>query len=494
MEHEMKNNELQFINLKAIYGYLIGISLVSLNYLVIAINSRTSILRILTFNIILFFPLIIFYIAYKNNNNSRSIKHLIPLFYSIPYLFLLFTVNNPLIFIFAVPLISLSPIYKDLKYCIRCGISAVFVNIIHIIYIINFSSNRRSFALDDIITISFLLVITIILAFTSKVIDSTSKQQLDIIYNQTERQNSILNKTLNASKKISKSIEDISSQAKSMQHQSTNSKKSIDEIVTSTGKVAEDLQVQLSMSEKISVLTKNTTEINEQLKNKFISTREHTTKGNDNMLNLQNSSSSSQKACDTVENSMKQLTNKTEQVKSILNVIENITDQTSLLSLNASIEAARAGELGKGFSIVANEIQKLAEDTKNATEDIKLIFDDLNNKTTDANDAVIELKNINQNQLHLVEYTKENFELIFDDINSVSKDINIQIDQINEVTTSNSDINNKIQSVSSFTEALLENTESTKQLTDETLKNAHNINLLLNSVLEQTKILEELFE
>lgn len=122
---------------------------------------------------------------------------------------------------------------------------------------------------------------------------------------------------------------------------------------------------------------------------------------------------------DSASKAIESLASQTEQVNSVLEVIQGIAEQTNLLALNAAIEAARAGEQGRGFAVVADEVRNLAQKTHVSTEEIQKV---LLNVTTGTNEAV-----------KAIQGGKDQSNHIQTSINQANDKLSIAVDSIAEI-------------------------------------------------------------
>ena len=148
------------------------------------------------------------------------------------------------------------------------------------------------------------------------------------------------------------------------------------------------------------------------------------------------------------------LQEKSDQVRSITDMILSISSQTNLLALNASIEAARAGEAGKGFAVVADEIRNLAEQTKNATENITAILDELASDATEVVDKVEKNVILAEEENKYAANAEEEFGNIKKMIETLYSDISKMADLMADVTMANDNIMDSVSALSASSEEI----------------------------------------
>ena len=140
------------------------------------------------------------------------------------------------------------------------------------------------------------------------------------------------------------------------------------------------------------------------------------------------------------EKLIRNLNERSNEIHSIVGLITSISEQTSLLSLNASIEAARAGEHGKGFAIVADEVKKLAEQSKGSAEQIKSLIDYIQKETEEAVISINDGVKYANAGVSLVKETG----ILFADILDSAQNVSAQMDEISAATEQMSAENQQI--------------------------------------------------
>ncbi|MBQ7463602.1 MAG: methyl-accepting chemotaxis protein [Lachnospiraceae bacterium] len=181
----------------------------------------------------------------------------------------------------------------------------------------------------------------------------------------------------------------------------------------------------------------------ENVRNLCDETLEASAKGKGEMESMTRNVSTLNETIEELTTLIRATAKSVEEITGITDTINAISEQTNLLSLNASIEAARAGELGKGFAVVASEVGVLANQSSSATENIHRLVDDVTKNIADINRKADICAKDMEACLQGVEGANESFNKIYSDVAAATDGITTiatGIGKINDVASNNAAI------------------------------------------------------
>ncbi|RFU60905.1 methyl-accepting chemotaxis protein [Peribacillus glennii] len=293
----------------------------------------------------------------------------------------------------------------------------------------------------------------------------------DLVAASAEQLNSSAEQSTTASETVATSISEIASVAENAGHALEKNSDSLKEVLQGVLRISES-------SASVSELARETTSEAEE-GSKFVQ---------DNLSQMRFIHKSVSESNEVIT----QLSERSQEIGKILDVISGIADQTNLLALNAAIEAARAGEHGKGFAVVADEVRKLAEQSQSST---KLIADLIAVIQKDTEQSVKIMREVMENAEKGVQVstdTSSKFATILDSTRNITP-------QIEEITATVQQISASVEEVAESAELITQAAKQNSSMsgdvaaaTEEQLASMQEINASSTSLASMAEELQDM--
>ncbi len=454
------------INKCLMQGWTVISTVLFAAYVLEVVKGNRTIPYFIVFSLMNLGPLLLSWLVYRKNPESGTIRYLCTIFYGILYVFVLLTGATPMVFTYFLPIMYLLMLCNDtrlLGWAAACNIAANLASIA-----VQITVNKRpaaEYLTEWEIQIAAALLCSIFACMAVKVSTFLHDEQIREAAEGEERLRRIFEKVTEVSGVVEQDTERMLGRLEELESSSERTAVAMQDIVTGSQQSAEMVEKQMHRTADIQEIIDRTNLLSEQIAGHVRETSEKVGSGIGNMKRLSQSARGVEENSGRVIEHMSMLRETTNQVQEIISIIGGIAGQTNLLALNASIEAARAGDAGRGFAVVANEINELAGQTKEATQNIAGMVGMLREKAQEASDAVLRMGEMNREQNEIIFETDAAFGKIRDGVEEVQRNVDEENAQMELLMSANAGIVESIHTISAVTEEVTANTNQTQDIT-----------------------------
>ena len=398
-------------------------------------------------------PIIIEYAALHKDPDTKLVKHSVAIGYAIFFTYTLFLSQNHQIFLFVLPMILVISVFGDVRYCILSNLGILIELIIMVI--IGSKTGRYTYTNVDTGIVQ-IIAITMFAAdsfYTTRTLNRNLESRLKRINDSKEHAEKLVNNLSDLSSHINAEISSIYDSIDKLNISTKQTQEAMVEVTSGATETANAVQ------EKVDHVDTASQAISSNMQ-QTIEVVETGSRAMDALVQLVGISvANSEQAAGKLAT----LNHYMEEMNTIVELIDDITSQTSLLALNASIEAARAGDAGRGFAVVASEITGMADRTKDATVQITELIDNVTLAIREVVDVIQQMiEGINEEK-ESVQNTAKNLATIRQNSLSIQNSIHDLTQDTTDLHDSNQLISDSVQTISAVSEELTAHASETME-------------------------------
>ena len=411
-----------------------------------------------------------------DNPESEAYINVVQGFYVFLFIFTALCVQGFWIFLAPVPMFAASATYNNKKLLsnsyLMIHLAALTIAIRQVGFI-NKGNDQMYYFWVFVVSMIFVSGYCITVVRTSQLNDASSEDKLLIVNEQKEESLKLANKVIEMGQIIMDKSSVLGSSVGDINTASKSAVMIFEDITAGNESNLKSAQKQTEMTDEIIELTDDVNRgmgrVIESIKGSYVGL----TKSKEIIGSLKQKSEIIIDKNTELVNVVNEFISYIKQMKNLVGEISSISEQTNLLSLNASIESARAGEAGKGFAVVASEITSLSDGTAELTNDISKIVLQLEDNVKTAKKSVLDVIDMVGEENDAIDRNVKNIDNMLNNINGLGDNIRHSKVKLNAIEDENKEININSQELNVASEIINYAVKDAIKLNNENRDNAN---------------------
>ena len=451
-------------NFTALLSWGVIMVVLSLAYVIEVVKGLRTIPYIVGVLAISNIPLVVAIVLYRQEADSKAIRWLMVISYEVFYLINLFGSPYAVTVIYIIPILAAVAGYGKTAFCGAVSGVSLLAVVSRIVYYILQGKTEAANITEYEVQFFGILLSGLFLTLAVRQIQRANTMRQELLAQRNAESEQVTKNILTAGENVGIQVNEIEQTVVEQVESATQMSEAMSEMTEAVNQVAVRLENQSAVSKQIQDSVETIAQAAGHMAETSGRTQELVKESSEKLTVSKESSDVMQKTSGEIVEKLARMNKEAEDMKEIVTVIQSITANTNLLSLNASIEAARAGEAGRGFAVVADEIRELAEDTRTSAVEITELLQNFHVISDEVQNSVTGMIEGLKEQNASIEETYHGFAVMQQGLSELDAEaINIR-DEMNQLKKSNQVIVDAVSEMSAVSEEMAASSKNVEEI------------------------------